>query len=105
MKQYTTPVLEVTFDVPDSTVATVDFIFKQHRKQSDPVLVSKKYPGDVERKDGVYLVPMTEAETALFAADKTFYMDTRIISQNGKIPETPIVALFMNETLFSFGEV
>lgn len=105
MKRRTTPVLEVTFDIPNETVAEIQFLFKQEREESAEALLLKSYPGEVTFVDGVYLVPMTVRETALFEGGKQFYMDTRITDQTGKVPETPIVGLFMSKTLFSEREV
>lgn len=104
MKPYTTPVLKVTLDIPDETVASVDFIFKQERDRETETLLLKKYPGEVEREGGVYIVPLSQEETARFAEDKCFYMDTLIRDQTGKVPDTPIVSLFMSRTLFSHEE-
>lgn len=105
MKRRTTPVLEVTFDIPNETIAKIEFLFKQEREETAPALLLKTYPNEVNFVDGVYLVPMTAEETALFKGGSQFYMDTRITDQTGKVPETPIVALFMSKTLFSEKEV
>ena len=104
MKPYTTPVLEVQLDIPAETVANIKFLFKQERESSAKALLMKKYPGEVEYEDGVYKVPFTQEETALFAMDKYFFMDTLVTDQTGKIPDTPIVSLFMGRTLFTAEE-
>ena len=101
MKHYTTPVLKVMLDIPVETVASVKFLFKQERDAAAPTLLLKNYPGEVKYEDGVYKVPFTQKETALFQEDKYFYMDTLITDQTGKVPETPIVSLFMSRSLFT----
>ena len=101
MKLLTTPVLEVTFDIPPETVATIEFLFKQTNDEKAPAVLLKSYPNDVKCVDGVYRVPFTAEDTARFEGGKHFYMDTRITDQTGKIPETPIVSLYMSKTLFS----
>lgn len=104
MKPYTTPVLEVQLDIPQETVRSIKFLFKQEREPTATALLLKKYPGEVKFEDGVYKVPFTQKETTLFATDKYFFMDTLITDQNGKIPDTPIVSLFMSRTLFTAEE-
>lgn len=105
MKQYTTPVLEVTFDIPHETVSTISFLFKQEREQEADTILLKRYPGGVGYADGVYRIPFTAEETGLFARDEYFYMDTRITDQTGNVPSTPIVPLYMSQTLFKWEEV
>ena len=104
MKHYTTPVLEVTLDIPVETVQSIKFLFEQERDSEAEALLMKHYPGEVKYENGVYKVPITQEETALFAAEKYFYMDTLIVDQTGKVPETPIVSLFMSRSLFSHEE-
>lgn len=101
MKRRTTPVLEVTVDIPDEVVVEIQFIFKQERDEKAPELLLKTYPGDVKREDGVYRIPMSADDTALFNGRSPFYMDTRIVDAVGNVPETPIITLYMSETLFS----
>lgn len=105
MKRRTTPVLDVTFDIPSDTVSRIRFLFKQEPEESAKTLLMKTYPGEVTRDGEVYYVPMTAEETTLFASGKAFYMDTHITDQTGHVPETPIVGLFMSKTLFSAKEV
>lgn len=100
MKRNTTPSLEVTFAIDNENLQSIEFVFKQEDKESAPALVEKTYPDDVTYKDGVYRVPFTTEETLRFEENKHFYMDTRPHTKGGAIPETPIVKLFMNKTLF-----
>ena len=104
MKPYTTPVLEVTLDIPAETVASIKFLFKNEPDREAESLLLKKYPGEVKCEDGIYKVPISQAETGLFAQNKYFYMDMLITDQTGRIPETPIVTLFMSKSLFTYEE-
>ena len=57
--------------------------------------------GDVTLVNGVFLVPFSKADTYKFKQDAPFYMDTRITLDNSvDNPETEIVPLVMNATLF-----
>lgn len=105
MKQLTTPVLEVVFDIPPETVAAVDFLFKQQNDRNAATILLKSYPEDVTCTNGVYKIPFTVEETEKFEGGQFFYMDTRITDQTGKIPDTPIIRLFMSRTLFTYEEV
>ena len=104
MKHYTPQVLEVTLDIPVETVASIKFLFKEERDPKSRTLLMKEYPGDVRCEDGVYKVPITQAETSLIPGDKYFYMDTLVKDQTGRIPKTPIISLFMSESLFTYEE-
>ena len=104
MKPYTTPVLEVTLDIPVETVASIKFLFKQEDKQEAATLLLKKYPDEIKCEDGIYKIPFTQAETDLFAQNQYFYLDMLVTDQTGKIPRTPILSLFMSKTLFTYEE-
>jgi hypothetical protein len=106
MKQGTNNHLAVKFKGLDtSSVGRVEFVFSQ-TKQGDPLKTEEYAPalsGDVSLTNGVFYVPFSLSDTYLFKPDALFYMDTRItlagnIGQDN--PETPIVALRMNPTLF-----
>lgn len=102
MKKLTTPTLPVNIGLDDFTLASrIDFVFKQYDSDSAPALVEKSWPEDCGLVDGIIYVPFTQVETALFEADKPFYMDTRIVLVNGSIPQTNKNVLYMNGTLFS----
>lgn len=103
MKRRTTPTLRVCIDFDNSSITTIDFIFKQIRSEEAPIKVQKTYPTNVtyDSTNKIYMIPFTEAETALFESQKEFYMDTKITTNAGKIPATDIVQLFMRDTLFS----
>lgn len=99
MKRGTTPVIPVSIDMDIELVSEVTFIFKKEYKEESPALLKKVFPNDVAYYDGMFQIPLTEDETRLFKND--FYMDTRIVTISGTIPETSVCHLYMNSTLFS----
>lgn len=104
MKLYTTPVLRVKLDIPVSHVASIKFLFKQEQDPNAKTLLLKEYPGEVTYERGCFNVPVTQAETALFAPDENFYMDTLVTDQAGHVPRTDICKLFMHGSMFSYEE-
>lgn len=108
MKRRTTPTLPVRFNrISNEDISTIDFLFRQERSEDSEPYVVKKYPDDVEfdLENGRYMIPWTEEETAKFLEDHEFFMDTKIVLKgNNEIPETNIVKLVMNGTLFEEDE-
>lgn len=102
MKQLTKNLLKMNFQGIDfDTVSKIEFAFSQEIGQS-PLKVAE-YPknGAELIVDTVIGVAWTPEETALFEAGKPFYADTRItLKDSAYQPETPIVKLVMNPTLF-----
>lgn len=114
MKQNTTPVVPVEILMPFDEVKRIEFIFKRLNTnnynndlyRSYPALVHKIYEGDE--------IPIQEGDNSksfvvnvLFSAEETLkipsgpvYMDTRIVLNDGSIPETEIVKLNMKASLF-----
>ena len=102
-KRRTTSFLAVRFNkVVNADVNNIDFIFRQERDEDSEPYLLKNYPRDVryDRKGDRYIIPWTQQETAMFLEDHAFYMDTRVVLTGGEIPETNIVKLTMNATLF-----
>lgn len=106
MKRRTTPTLKVQINIDKDEVSTIIFLFKQIRDESAPVKLEKIYPKDVvyDSENKCYLIPFTEEDTALFEPQTEFYMDTKITTIDGKVPETDIVRMFMRDTLFDDNE-
>ena len=80
----------------------VEFAFARGERQKPAKL--EQWPGKVERKPGedVLLVPFTAAETRAFIGP--VYMDTRItLRSSTDQPETPIIRLDMDPTIFEEG--
>lgn len=99
MKRGTTPTIPVTIDIDIELVSEATFIFKKEFKEEAPAILKKTFPNEVAYYDGAFHIPFTEEETRLFKGD--FYMDTRIVTISGSIPETCVCHLYMSSTLFS----
>lgn len=84
-----------------STVSKIEFAFSQ--KIGEKPLKTATYPSANAKLivDNMIGVEWTPAETALFEAGKPFFADTRItLKDSAYQPETPILKLAMNPTLF-----
>jgi len=96
--------MQVRFNlVKNDDISTIEFLFRQERSEDSEPYLLKTYPTDVtyDAARDRYLIPWTEEETAKFLEDHEFYMDTRItLEGNNAVPETNIVKLVMNGTLF-----
>lgn len=104
MKQGIGFTMPVKIDIDFSTVEKIEFIFKRTKNRRDDEIKVAVYPDDVTRKEGenVVLIPWSREETYDFPTDTNFYMDTRItLKDSNESPETNIVALKMNSTLFN----
>lgn len=90
------------------SVERIEFLFKASNDQASEPLKTSVYPGDVtlSRTDNnTFLVPFLPEETYRFQAGKTFYMDTKVYLKGMQDnPETPIMRIIMNKTLFGEGE-
>lgn len=114
MKQNTTPILPIEILMPFEGIKRIEFIFKRlntnnynnDQYRSYPALVHKILEGDdIKLAEGdtsekfIVRVPFTAEETLKMPVGP-IYMDTRIVFENGCIPETEIVKINMNATLF-----
>lgn len=113
MKQGTNCHLKVLFEGLDTNyIDSVVFLFSQ-TKDGEPLKTATYTAGaedpEVELLDGVFVVPFTRAETYLFKRGTDFYMDTRLEMSDsytadnhypGDNPQTPVVPLRMDLTLF-----
>lgn len=106
MKQQTRNLLKVHFRGIDlNTVSKIEFAFSQDIGKKP--LKTATYPGEgtILVTDGMIGVAFSPEETALFTAGRHFYADTRITLKDSTYqPETPIVKLKMNPTLFERGD-
>ena len=102
MKQLTNNLLKMNFNGIDlNNVSKIEFAFSQDI--SGTPLKIAQYPSDGTQLVGgnVIGIEWTKQETEMFEAGKTFYADTRITLKDSEFqPETPIVKLKMNPTLF-----
>ena len=105
MKQLTKNLLKMNFyGVDMESVAKIEFAFSQEIGEA-PLKVAE-YPSDNAFliTDNMIGVVWTSKETQLFKAGNPFYADTRITFEGSDYqPETPIVKLRMNPTLFEKG--
>ncbi len=107
MKRETTPTLPVRIGaVYDESIQSIEFIFKQDKSADDAILLHKSYTspdlpvGDCDDTGFTLLVAFSLEDMSALPVGK-IYMDTRITYSDGTIPETEIVSLFINETLFN----
>lgn len=102
MKQLTHNLLKINLNGIDmNDISQIEFAFSQNI--GDPPLKTTIYPSEdvVYVTEQVVGVVWRKEETALFEAGKPFYADTRITLKDSEYqPETPIVKLKMNPTLF-----
>jgi hypothetical protein len=102
MKQLTKALLKMNFQGIDLTmVSKIEFAFSQDIGK--PPLKRATYPDDNTTMAAGNMIGIiwTPEETKLFKAGKTFYADTRItLKDSAYQPDTPIVKLTMNPTLF-----
>lgn len=109
MKQGTSFSMSAKFDGLDpESVHSIEFIFKEKRDKTSSAFKTAKYPDNVSLNTDTqaFIIPWTKAETYKVPYTGRFYMDSRI-TLNGVAdqPETEIVELFMNPTLFDEKEV
>lgn len=92
-----------------SDVRQIDFIFKQQNNKNSEALKTSTYKadgtGDAILQGDFILVPWTKHETYKFYPGEEFYMDTLItLSNSADNPETPIVSMRMEKSLFKDGD-
>ncbi len=95
--------MPIEFDIDLDGVEKIEFIFKKEKDQKANAIKTAVYPDNATRKgtENIILIPWTQAETYLFQAGKSLYLDTRITMRDtDDQPETNIVQLEMSTTLF-----
>lgn len=108
MKQGTHFILPVEFDLDLDTVEQIEFVFKQEKRLNSDIVKVNTYPYDCTRQENtnVILIPWTRDETFRFVSGRLLYMDTRITLRNSdNQPETEILPIKMNPTLFREGDI
>lgn len=107
VKRGTTPTLRICLKTVDmSLVKRIDFVFKEQKKEQSKVLITKSYPenGGIYNMEKDFIeLSFTDSETRLFPSECKIYMDTRIVLNDGSIPETSISEFYINPTLFAEG--
>lgn len=102
MKQLTKNLLAMSLNGIDvADIAKIEFVFSQNMGSTP--LKRAEYPGDdtVNLGNNMIGVIFTPEDTLLFEGGKSFYADTRITMHDSEYqPQTPIVKLLMEPTLF-----
>lgn len=102
MKQLTKNLLKMNFrGVEWASIQKIEFAFSQELGAIP--LKEVEYPGDgtLLVSEGTVGIEWTAEDTRKFVAGKPFFADTRISLMNSEYqPETSIVKLIMNPTLF-----
>lgn len=105
MKQLTHNLLKMNFHgIVIDDVEKIEFAFSQNI--GDSPLKTAVFPSEaaVIVSDATIGIVWTKEETALFEPGKHFYADTRITLKESEYqPETPIIRMKMNPTLFEQG--
>ena len=102
MKQLTKNLLAMSLNGIDvADIAKVEFAFSQNVGSTPLKLAEFPGEGTVDLGNNMIGVIWTPEETMLFEAGKSFYADTRITRHDSEYqPQTPIVKLLMEATLF-----
>ncbi len=100
MKRRTTPILQISHPLDMSLVATVDFLFKHSPQEQARTVLIKSYPGEVTETDGVFSIPFSKEETALFSGGCRAYCDPRVVYLTGQIPNTAMMDFSVEDTLW-----
>lgn len=102
MKKFTTPTIPIKFNIDNSKIEHIDFIFKLERDMNSQTLFTRRYPDDVvyDKATDLYNIELTANESGCLP-EGVIYMDTRVIMIDGKIPATPIAELRVFPTLFN----
>ena len=106
MKRNTTPTLTVKINLPLDSVKRIEFIFKEEISKEYPALIHKKLEkADFKLKDEnttecFHLLLSFTTEETMLLPEGDVYMDTLIELNGGIVPETVVVRLNVNETLF-----
>lgn len=105
IKRNTTPTIPITIHLPFECIKKIEFKFKDECSEIYPDLLHKSYEKDkikVNEKNEtkfVMLVSFSAAETMKLPEGSVF-MDTRIVLEDGSVPETKIVRIDVEKTFF-----
>ena len=105
IKRNTTPTIPITIHMPFECIKKIEFKFKDENSEIYPDLLHKSYEKEkikIKEKDEkkfIMLVSFSAAETLKFPEGSVF-MDTRIVLEDGSIPETKIVCINVEKTFF-----
>lgn len=105
MKRNTTPTIPIKIHTDLDNVKRVEFIFADKNSQYAIIYLHKIFEEEIpiaERdttESFTVLLSLSASETMKLPAGDV-YMDTRIILNNGKIPNTEIVKIDVENTFF-----
>lgn len=100
MKRKTTPTLQVSHTLDMTLVQAVDFLFKHSARENARKILIKHYPGEVTEQGGVFYIPFSKEETALFSGGCQAYCDPRVVYHTGQIPAVEVFSFPVEETLW-----
>lgn len=102
MKKFTTPTIPIKFNIDNSKIEHIDFIFKLERDMNSQTLFTRRYPDNVvyDEATSLYGIELTADESGRLP-EGLIYMDTRVVMNDGSIPATPIAELRVYPTLFN----
>lgn len=102
MKQGLNTHMLVTIDGIDvEDCEKIEFIFKKELAPNGATIKSATYPNDVTCENDVFRIHWSASETYAVKTGEQFFMDTRItFTGTSDQPETNVVKLVMNPTLF-----
>ena len=100
MKRKTTPTLLVSHELDMTQVATVEFLFKHSPREDARKILIKRFPGEVTEEKGVFSIPFSKEETALFTGNCMAYCDPRVTYRTGQIPHVRVFSFPVEETLW-----
>lgn len=105
MKRNTTPTIPIKIHTAFDNVKRVEFIFADKDSQYARIFLHKIFENEIPVAEGdttesfTVLLSLSASETMKLPAGAV-YMDTKIILNNGKIPETEIVKIDVKNTFF-----
>lgn len=83
------------------SIERIEFIFRKMPTPTAVMVKKAEYPLDVTYEDERFVIHWSAAETYKLKSGEKFFMDTRVtLKDSADQPETNIVALIMNPTLF-----
>lgn len=105
IKRNTTPTIPITIHMPFECIKKREFKFKDENSEIYPDLLHKSYEKEnikIKEKDEkkfIMLVSFSTAET-LKLPEGSVFMDTRIVLEDGSVPETKIISIDVEKTFF-----
>lgn len=91
----------------DKAITSIEFLFKSRLSENAPTVIYKCFPGDDTAYDPetqTCAVFFREEDTRLLRACESIYMDTRVVYEDGVMPETIVKKFEIQETLFGRGQ-